>query len=172
MEGIAVSTAMFLLKGIPEGFLVAWGMHILTNTPVRRKPYLMLSLLYIVITYLIRFLPIKLALIGLFFRDIFSYQIVYHANCPDDPAMIAAISSCDDRRIGNFECAASYAGIRSEQQTSGDLPNQSAGDLYQAFNVFLGMITLAGTSCKAINKGSRQWKIVRRWRVTLPDRRD
>ena len=81
MEGIAVSTAMFLLKGIPEGFLVAWGMHILTNTPVRRKPYLMLSLLYIVITYLIRFLPITLGIntVLSLFVMIFSYQIVYHA---------------------------------------------------------------------------------------------
>jgi hypothetical protein len=81
MDGIAVSLAMLLMKGIPEGLIIAWGMLILTDTKMEKKNYLMLSLLYIVITYLVRFLPITLGIntVLSLFVMIFSYQIVYHA---------------------------------------------------------------------------------------------
>jgi hypothetical protein len=81
MDGIAVSLAMLFMKGIPEGLIIAWGMLILTNTKVEKKNYLLLSLLYIVITYLVRFLPITLGIntVLSLFVMIFSYQIVYHA---------------------------------------------------------------------------------------------
>lgn len=81
MNGIAVSIAMLFMKGIPEGFLVAWGMHILTDTKIEAKKYLLLSAIYIVVTYLIRFLPITLGIntVLSLFVLIFSYQLMYRA---------------------------------------------------------------------------------------------
>ena len=162
MEGIAVSTAMFLLKGIPEGFLVAWGMHILTNTPVRRKPYLMLSLLYIVITYLIRFLPITLGIntVLSLFVMIFSYQIVYHANLSKMiRAMIAAIiilvMTAASEILNVLLLTLVYGSEQANQLVTSS--NQFSQAIYtMPSTVFLGLITLAGYfMVKAINKGKQ-----------------
>ena len=94
MDGIAVSVAMLLMKGIPEGLISAWGMLILTNTKVEKKKYLLLSGLYIVVTYLIRFLPITLGIntVLSLFVMIFGYQIVYHVGLPKMVrAMVASV---------------------------------------------------------------------------------
>lgn len=81
MSGISVNVMVLLLKGIPEGLLVAWAIHIFTKTPVTAKKYLFLSCLYILATYLIRFLPITLGIntVLSLFVLIFAFQIVYHA---------------------------------------------------------------------------------------------
>ena len=94
MNGIAVSPAMLILKGIPEGFIIAWGIHILTDTKPDWKRYLLLSGMYILITYLIRFLPITLGINTVLspFVLIFSYQLVYRADLNKMiRAMIASI---------------------------------------------------------------------------------
>ncbi len=92
MDGIAVSLTMFLLKGIPEGFLVAWGMHILVGIPIDKKKYLILSLLYVLITYLIRFLPITLGIntVLSLFVMIFSLQMMYHIELSKMPREVIA----------------------------------------------------------------------------------
>lgn len=94
VNGISVSLAMLLLKGIPEGFIIQWGLHILTNTKIEWKRYLLLSGMYIVIMYLIRFLPITLGINAVLspFVLIFSFQIVYHADLSKMiRAMIASV---------------------------------------------------------------------------------
>ena len=94
MNGIAVSPAMLILKGIPEGFIIAWGIHILTDTKPDWKRYLLLSAMYILITYLVRFLPITLGINTVLspFVLIFSYQLVYRADLNKMiRAMIASI---------------------------------------------------------------------------------
>ncbi len=92
MNSIAVTLHMFLLKGIPEGFLIAWAMHILVGIPVDKKKYLLLSSLYIVITYLIRFLPITLGIntVLSLFVMIFSFQRMYHIELSKMPREVIA----------------------------------------------------------------------------------
>ncbi len=94
VNGIAVSPAMLLLKGIPEGFIIAWGILILTDTKLEWKRYLLLSGMYIVITYLIRFLPITLGINTVLspFVLIFSFQLIHHADLAKMiRAMVASI---------------------------------------------------------------------------------
>lgn len=80
MDGIAVSLTMFLIKGIPEGFLVALCMHFLLELKVDIKKYIYISLIYVLVTYLIRFLPITLGIntIIFLFVMIYSFQAFYH----------------------------------------------------------------------------------------------
>lgn len=60
MDGIASSVAVLLMKGIPEGMMATLALHLFTRTKVDFKKYLLLSFIYILATYLIRFLPITL----------------------------------------------------------------------------------------------------------------
>lgn len=77
----AVSNEMLLAKGVPEAFLVALGIHILTETKVDWKKYLLMSFMFILMPYLLRQLPISsgintvLSLFGL----IFVFQLLYHS---------------------------------------------------------------------------------------------
>ncbi|MCE5195947.1 MAG: hypothetical protein LLG09_02285 [Negativicutes bacterium] len=60
MDGIAISVTQLIIKGIPEGFLMMLALHILTGTKIDAKKYFLLSSVYVILTYLIRFLPITL----------------------------------------------------------------------------------------------------------------
>jgi len=60
LNGIAISVTQLLIKGIPEGFLMILALHVFTRTKIEMKKYITISVLYIVITYLVRFLPITL----------------------------------------------------------------------------------------------------------------
>lgn len=77
----AVSQEMLIAKGIPEAFLVALGIHILTETKVDWRKYLIMSVAFILMPYLLRRLPISsgvntvLSLFGL----IFVFQVLYHS---------------------------------------------------------------------------------------------
>lgn len=77
----AVTNEMLLAKGIPEAFLVALGIHILTETKVEWKKYLVMSFLFVLMPYLLRQLPISsgintvLSLFGL----IFVFQLLYRS---------------------------------------------------------------------------------------------
>ncbi|MEA4928825.1 MAG: hypothetical protein VB104_09130 [Candidatus Limiplasma sp.] len=81
MSPISVSPQILLIKGIPECLVVAWAIHIFTRTPLEWKKYLFLAGVYILSTYLIRFLPITLGVntVLSLFVLIFAYQIIYHA---------------------------------------------------------------------------------------------
>ena len=85
MNGISVSLAVLLINGVPECLLVAWGMYIFTGTRLQANKYLLLSGIYIVATYLIRFLPITLGIntVLFLFVLIFSFQIIHQSsiNC-------------------------------------------------------------------------------------------
>ncbi len=48
-----------LIKGIPEGFLDILAMYILTKAKFNKKKYLSISLIFIVLTYFVRMLPIN-----------------------------------------------------------------------------------------------------------------
>lgn len=82
MSGIQVSLPMLLIKGIPECLLVAWALHVFTRTPITVQKYLLLAAIYILSTYLIRFLPITLGVntILSLFVLIFAFQILYKAD--------------------------------------------------------------------------------------------
>lgn len=60
MNGISISIIELLIKGIPETLLMILALHIFTHTKINWKKYFMLSLTYIIVTYLIRMLPIQL----------------------------------------------------------------------------------------------------------------
>jgi len=82
MNGISVSLAVLLINGVPECLLVAWGMYIFTGTRLQANKYLLLSGIYIVATYLIRFLPITLGIntVLFLFVLIFSFQIIHQSS--------------------------------------------------------------------------------------------
>jgi hypothetical protein len=81
MSGISVSIQILLIKGIPECLLVAWAIHIFTDTPLEWKKYIAMAAIYILTTYLIRLLPITLGVntVLSLFVLIFAFQIIYRA---------------------------------------------------------------------------------------------
>ena len=60
MHGISTSVAVLLITGIPQGVLSPLALHLFTRTKIEIKKYLFLSFIFIITTYLIRFLPITL----------------------------------------------------------------------------------------------------------------
>lgn len=60
MNGISVNIVVFLLNGVPQSFLMVWALHIFTGTRINVKKYFLLSFIYAVAAYLIRFLPIAI----------------------------------------------------------------------------------------------------------------
>lgn len=62
MSGISISIVELTIKGIPEGLLLILALHLFTKTKIESKKYFILSGSYIVITYLIRMLPIQLGI--------------------------------------------------------------------------------------------------------------
>jgi len=79
MSVTAVTQEMLIAKGIPEAFLVALGIHILTETRVEWKKYVLMSLLFIGIPYVLRQLPISLGVntVISLFALIFIFQLLY-----------------------------------------------------------------------------------------------
>jgi len=79
MSVTAVTMEMLIAKGIPEAFLVALGIHILTETKVQWKKYLLMSLLFILIPYALRQLPISLGVNSVLsmFALILIFQLLY-----------------------------------------------------------------------------------------------
>ena len=159
MNGIAVSPAMFLLKGIPEGFLVAWGIHILTDTTVDFKKYMLLSGLYIVITYLVRFLPITLGIntVLSLFVLIFSYQMVYRAGLSKViRAMIASIIILVVNAVSEVINMLLLSGMfgRDQAETLAWSTKEFSQAIYSLpSTIFLAMFTVAGYFImKAIKK--------------------
>lgn len=77
----SVSQEMLIAKGIPEAFLVALAIHIFNETKVDWRKYLVMSLAFLMMPYLLRKLPISsgvntvLSLFGL----IFVFQVLYHS---------------------------------------------------------------------------------------------
>lgn len=60
MEGIAASPIEVLIKGIPETLLIVLAIHIFMNIKIIPTKFILLSVLGLITTYLIRFLPISL----------------------------------------------------------------------------------------------------------------
>ncbi len=79
MSVTAVTPEMLIAKGIPEAFLVALGIHILTETRVDWKKYLLMSFMFIVIPYALRQLPISLGVNSVLsmFALILIFQLLY-----------------------------------------------------------------------------------------------
>ena len=80
MNGIAVNTTMFFLKGIPEGLLIILALHFFTRTKIQPKKYFLLCFIYISATYLIRLLPITLGVntVLSLFVMILAFQFIYN----------------------------------------------------------------------------------------------
>lgn len=60
MKNISVNFIVLLINGIPQSLLTVLAVHIFTKTKIYFKKYLLLSLIFAVATYLIRFLPIAI----------------------------------------------------------------------------------------------------------------
>jgi hypothetical protein len=82
LNGISISVTQLLLKGVPEGMLTILALHFFTETKVTFKKYLPLSLVYITIIYLIRFLPITIGVNTMLsiLLLIFLFQITYRTS--------------------------------------------------------------------------------------------
>ena len=79
MGEISVSFAVLLIKGIPEGLLATLALHIFTRSKIELKKYFFLSAIYIISTYFVRFLPIRIGVntvLSLFIL-ILSFQFAY-----------------------------------------------------------------------------------------------
>ena len=59
MPGIAISPWELLIIGIPQGFLFVWALYIYTRTRFDTFKYICQSLIFIVVTYASRLLPIN-----------------------------------------------------------------------------------------------------------------
>ncbi len=73
------SIFIILFIGIPQGFLMAYALHIFTETKIEIKRCLLLSTIIICATYLSRMLPISLGVntILVFMLEIVVFQIEY-----------------------------------------------------------------------------------------------
>lgn len=60
MKGISISLIELVIKGIPESLLIILALHLYTHTKINLKKYFALSIVYLILTYLIRMLPIHL----------------------------------------------------------------------------------------------------------------
>jgi hypothetical protein len=60
MNGISISLTQLVMKGLPEGLLMTLAFHLFTNTKIDKKKFFTLAFTNILITYLIRFLPITM----------------------------------------------------------------------------------------------------------------
>ena len=60
MSGISISPIELLITGVPQGFLFVLALYIFTRTNTDIIKYVIQSLILIVVTYLLRFLPINL----------------------------------------------------------------------------------------------------------------
>ena len=60
MNGISISLTQLLMKGVPEGLLMTLAFHLFTNTKIDRKKFFTLAFTNILMTYMIRFLPITM----------------------------------------------------------------------------------------------------------------
>lgn len=60
MDGISVNIVVLLITGIPQGLLSVLAIHIFTRTKINSIKYLLLSVIFIIATYIIRLLPITL----------------------------------------------------------------------------------------------------------------
>lgn len=60
MSNISISLIQFLIIGIPQGYLFVLAIFIFTKTKFDIFKYLLLSSVFTIITYLIRFLPISI----------------------------------------------------------------------------------------------------------------
>lgn len=49
----------FLLRGLPEGFLVVFAIYIFSKTEIDKKKYLITSIIFSLIIYIVRLLPIS-----------------------------------------------------------------------------------------------------------------
>lgn len=60
MNGISISLTQLLMKGVPEGLLMTLAFHLFTNTKIDKRKFFTLAFTNILMTYLIRFLPITM----------------------------------------------------------------------------------------------------------------
>ena len=49
----------FILRGLPEGFLIIFAIYIISKTEIDKKKYLVTSIVFSLITYIARMLPIS-----------------------------------------------------------------------------------------------------------------
>jgi hypothetical protein len=56
---LQISWFEFIVRGIPEGFLFIFAAHAFSKTEIKLNKYLLSSILYCIIVYLIRLLPIQ-----------------------------------------------------------------------------------------------------------------
>lgn len=79
MHSIAVSILALLIIGIPQCMLAVLALHIFTRTKINLKKYILLSLIYAIAAYLIRFLPIAIGVntVLSFFIMILTFQFAY-----------------------------------------------------------------------------------------------
>lgn len=56
---LQLSPIEFILRGLPEGFLVIFAVYIFSKTKIDKKKYLVTSIIFSLIIYIVRLLPIS-----------------------------------------------------------------------------------------------------------------
>lgn len=93
MNGISISLVELLIKGVPESLLIILALHLYTHTKINLKKYFALSFIYLILTYVIRMLPIHLGVNTMIsiLVIILLYQVIYKGQL--DKATRLVISS-------------------------------------------------------------------------------
>jgi hypothetical protein len=82
MPGISISLIQLIIIGVPQGFLLVGWVYVSTKTKFDIKKYLILSLIFTLATYFIRFLPIAVGVNTMLSMLILilAFQLVYRFN--------------------------------------------------------------------------------------------
>ncbi len=163
MDGISVGWQMLLIKGIPECLIVAWAIHVFTNTRINWRNYFIMAAIYIVATYLIRFLPITLGIntVLCLFVLILSFQLLYKSELSKTiPSIIASVVILIFIALSELLYVLLLIMVYGREKAEGLF--RFADELTRALysipsNVFLGLLVLAGYFVmKYINRRKRK----------------
>lgn len=86
---LEVKPIEFILRGIPEGFLVIFAIYIFSETKINKKKYLVTSIVFSLTTYITRMLPINYG-VHMILSVLFLLFIVVYYNKID---VVSAIKS-------------------------------------------------------------------------------
>lgn len=86
---LEVKPIEFILRGIPEGFLVIFAIYIFSETKINKKKYLVTSVVFSLTTYITRMLPINYG-VHMILSVLFLLFIVVYYNKID---VVSAIKS-------------------------------------------------------------------------------
>lgn len=93
MSNLAISMTQLLIIGVPQVFLCVLAVYVFTKTKFEIKNYIILSSVVILVTYLVRFLPITLGVNSMlsFLAMILLFLLIYRPDLPNIINLIVSV---------------------------------------------------------------------------------